>query len=125
MTRSLSLRLSLVSSLSISALVAATIGCASVPVPQERLTTTEGSVRAATELGAADEPRASLHLKFAQEQLDAAKALIAAGDNARADIVLQKAFADAELALSMTRETAAIAQAKLIEAEVKALRPAT
>lgn len=122
MTRPLSFA---ISSLSLSALVVASIGCASVPVPQDRLTTTEGSIRAATELGAADEPRASLHLKLAQEQLDAAKALIAAGENARADIVLQKAFADAELALSMSRETAAIAQATLIQKEVTALRPAS
>lgn len=117
--------LSILSSFSLSAIAAASFACASVPVPQERLTTTEGSIRAASELGAADEPRASLHVKFAQEQLDAAKALIAAGDNERADIVLQKAFADAELALSMTRETAAIAEAKLIQEEVLALRPAS
>ena len=115
MTRSLSV-------LASSSIIALSMSCASVPVPQERLTTSEGSIRAATEMGAEREPRAALHLKLALEQLEQAKLLIADGQNARADIVLQKAFADSELALQLTKETAAMAEAALIQKEVTALR---
>lgn len=109
-------------SLSLIVLSSMTVACASVPVPQERLTTSEGSIRAAGEMGAEKEPRAALHLKLAQEQLDYAKQLIEKGENARADIILQKALADSELALVLTKETAAAAEAALIQKEVMALR---
>lgn len=115
-------RLAFVSTLALAAAIAATMGCASLPVPQERLTSSEGSIRAATEMGAEREPRAALHLKLAQEQLDYAKALIAEGKMERADVVLQKALADSELALTLTKETSAMAEAELIQKEVMALR---
>lgn len=111
--------LSLFSSFTIAALI---VGCASVPVPQDRLTSSEGSIRAASEMGAEKEPRAALHLKLAQEQLAHAKELIAKGENERADVILQKALADSELALALTKETAAQAEAVAIGAEVKTLR---
>lgn len=118
MTRSLSL----LSSFALTAFTAGTVACASAPVPQDRLTSSEGSIRAATEMGAAEEPRAALHLKLAQEQLDLAKKLIADGENERADIVLQKAFVDSELAVALTKETTAMAEAARIQKEVTALR---
>jgi hypothetical protein len=115
--------LSLFSSLSLAALLAAPIlGCASVPVPQDRLTSSEASIRAATEVGAEQEPRAALHLKLAQEQLAQAKELIAKGEHERADIILQKALADSELALGLTKETVAQAEAVAIGKQVKTLR---
>lgn len=121
MKRPLSL-LSLPASLALTALAAATMACASVAVPQDRLTSSEGSIRAASELGAEQEPRAALHLKLAQEQLAYAKELIAEGKNARADVVLEKALADSELALALAKETSAIADAARIQKEVLSLR---
>lgn len=104
--------------------IAATTACASVPLPQDRLTSSESSVRAASEMGAEDEPRAALHLKLAQEQLATAKQLIADGEHARADIVLQRALADSELALALTKEADAIEEAATVHKEVLALRSA-
>lgn len=82
----------------------------------------EGSIRAASEVGAEKDPRASLHLKLAEEQLALAKKLIESGENARADIVLQRALADSELALVLTNEATAAAQAAAVQKEVQGLR---
>lgn len=82
------------------------IGCASTPVPTEQLASTEASVRAAQELGAARVPRAKLHLQLAQNQVARARQLSNDGDNDRAKVVLTRARADAELAVALTREAA-------------------
>jgi len=82
------------------------IGCASSPVPTEQLASTQASVRAAQELGATRVPRANLHLRLAQNQVERARQLSKDGDNDRARIVLSRANADAELAVALTREAA-------------------
>jgi len=64
-------------------------------------------MRAARELGAQQVPKAELHLRLAQEQVEKAKKLAADGDNERANLVLSRAHADAELALALTRESTA------------------
>ena len=56
----------------LAALVLAT-GCASASVPQERLIASQGSIRAAQEVGAEKIPAAALHLQLAQEQTEQAK----------------------------------------------------
>jgi hypothetical protein len=83
------------------------LACASSPVPTEQLASTEASVRAAHELGAERVPRAQLHLKLAQEQMQQARKLADDGDTERATVVLARARADAELALMLSREAAA------------------
>jgi hypothetical protein len=83
------------------------MGCASAPAPTEQLASAEASMRAAREVGAQQVPKAELHLRLAQEQVDKAKKLAADGDNERAGMVLSRAHADAELALALTRESAA------------------
>ena len=113
--------LSFLTSATLAVVGMSALACASVPVPQSRLTSSESSIRAAAELGASKEPRAALHLKFAQEQLAYAKQLIKKGENAHADVVLQKALADSELALAMTKETAAAAKAADVQKEVLTL----
>jgi hypothetical protein len=82
------------------------IGCASSPVPTEQLASAQASVRAAQELGATRVPRANLHLRLAQNQVERARQLSKDGDNDRARIVLTRANADAELAVALTREAA-------------------
>jgi hypothetical protein len=91
------------------ALAATVLGmaCASAPVPTEQLASTEASVRAAHELGAERVPRAQLHLKLAQEQMQQARKLAEDGETERAGVVLARARADAELALMLSREAAA------------------
>ena len=94
-------------------LAAASFACAcggGMPEPKQPLADTESASRSAREVGAESQPAARLHLKFADEQIADAKALIANGDNDRATYVLLRARADAELALSLAREQAALAE---------------
>jgi hypothetical protein len=79
----------------------------SLPPPNDRLASSEAAIRSAKELGAESDPQASLHVRLADEQVTTARNLIHDGENRRADMVLQRARADAELAVVLTREKAA------------------
>lgn len=107
----------------ISVLATMLVACgSSFPAPTERLTNAEAASRSAEELGARQEPKAALHLKLAQEQITQAKGLMEDGDNRRADFVLQRANADAELSVMLAKEHAAREQAKEAEGRVKAVK---
>lgn len=80
---------------------------ASVPPPTQRMADAESAQRSAQELGANDEPAAQLSLRLAEEQISEAKKAITAGDNERADSLLIRAKADAELAVAQAREKGA------------------
>jgi hypothetical protein len=77
---------------------------ASFPVPTQRMADAESAERSAREVGADSQPVAKLEVKLADEQIARAKVLMAAGENHRADFILMRARADAELALSLARE---------------------
>ena len=80
-------------------------GCgASFPVPAQKLADAESAHRSARELGADKKTAAQLNLKLAEEGIAAAKNEIKNGDNRRADFILMRAKADAELALTLARE---------------------
>jgi outer membrane PBP1 activator LpoA protein len=99
--------------LSMIALAGLTAACgSSYPQPTERLAQSEAAIRSAKELGAQNDPQASLHVKLADDQMNTAKHLIKDGENKRADLVLQRAQSDAELAVMITRERAAKTQAQ-------------
>jgi len=83
------------------------LGCASGTLPTEQLASTEASVRAAQELGAQNVPRAELHLRLAKEQVERARKLADEGDEERATLQLERARADAELAVALARQSAA------------------
>jgi hypothetical protein len=106
--------------LAICAVVAA--GCGGAALPADRLASAEATTRGAAEIGAEQTPQASLHLKMARDQIAQAKALIKDGDNDRAGYVLSRAEVDAELALALTRETVAQAEANAVMQEARALR---
>jgi hypothetical protein len=72
--------------------------------PTDRLVSSEAAARSARELGAEREPQAALHLKLADEQIARARSLMKEGDNKRADLVLQRASADAELSVMIAKE---------------------
>jgi hypothetical protein len=74
------------------------------PEPRDQLTESEAAVRAAEVAGAQDTPQAALHMKRAREQIEAAKALIQEGENERAEWMLRRARADADLAMSLATE---------------------
>lgn len=92
--------------------IAALAGCASYPIPVQHMADAEGAARSANDVGAANNPQATLHLKMANEEIAQAKQLIADGDNEKADSVLVRAKADGELALGEARETQAQAAAQ-------------
>jgi len=84
------------------------LGCgASYPAPAQHLADAQSAERSAAELGAANQPKALLHLQLAHEQIVAANAAIRDGDNERADRLLARARSDAELAIALTREDTA------------------
>jgi hypothetical protein len=113
-----------------STLLAGLAGCASYPTPVERMADAEAAARTAQETGATSNPQAQLHLKLAQEEIAKAKALVANGDNKRADFVLIRARSDAELALGEARAQAARAEAQrlleqLAETQANGAAPST
>ncbi len=94
----------------------------SIPPPADKLASAEAAARSARELGADREPKAQLHLKLASEQIDQAKKLMNDGDNKRADLVLQRAGADAELSVMLAKENNARAEADKALQKVKDLK---
>jgi len=92
------------------------VACGSAPQPTERLATAQAAVRAAKEVGAKDVPQAQLHTQLAEEQVQQAQKMIENGDNERAEMVLRRATADAELAVALARENESQKQAEAAEA---------
>lgn len=98
-------------------------GCGgSPPVPADQVTQTEAAIRAASEVGAPSVPKAALHLKMAQDQLQTAKGLMAEQQNDEARLVLDRARVDAELAIALSKEATLRAQAAEALEKVKKLR---
>jgi Flp pilus assembly protein TadD len=105
-------------------LVALMVGaCASAPPPTDKMASTEASVRTARELGADGIPTAQLHLRLADEELQKAKALSADDENEHATTMLQRASADAELALALAKEQGTQADAQRALKEAHDLEP--
>ncbi len=96
--------------------------CATSAMPQERLIASQSSIRAAEEVGAEKVPAAALHLQLAREQIEQAKKFMQQGANERADLVLQRASSDAELALALAREAPLRAQAQQAIDKLQALK---
>jgi hypothetical protein len=80
---------------------------ASLPPPTQRLAEAQSAERSARELGANSVPEAQLSLKLADDQIAKAQKAMSDGDNKRAESLLIRARADAELALVQARERGA------------------
>src|SRR5687768_15768924 len=76
-------------------------GCGGAPAPVSDQTDAIAAVRSARELGAEGTPQASYHLALADEQLGEGERLIAQGRMTAAQHALQRAKADAELAMAL------------------------
>jgi len=98
------------------------VGCGSYPAPTERVSSAEAAIRGAQEVGAGGIPAAALSVKLAQEEVQKAKQLMQDGDNKRAELILMRAQADAELALAQAREQQAKSEADKALDQVKQLR---
>jgi hypothetical protein len=97
------------------------LGCGGSPKPEGRVASSQGAIRGAAEAGAEGVPRATLHMKLAQEQREQALELMKIGENHRAELLLARAEADAELALALAREATAKADADKVDEELESL----
>jgi hypothetical protein len=89
---------------SLAAAILCAAGCASTAnVPNEKAESSSAAIRAAEEVGASHDPDAALHLQLAKEQYEYAQRLPNPADKPRADRLMRRAQADAELALALAR----------------------
>jgi hypothetical protein len=100
-------------------------GCASTPVPNARVASSEAAIRAAQETGSRSVPQAALHLKLAEEELQGAKGLIRDNENKRADSLLMRSQADAELAIALSHVAVSNVQAGTAVDEARAVHTGT
>lgn len=100
----------------------AAYACGGAAVPHDQMTAAEASVSAAEAGGSAEVPKAALYVKKAKDQIAEAKKQIEQGENEKAEWALQRASADATLALSLAREEALKAEAAKAVAEVEDLK---
>lgn len=95
--------------------------CASGTLPQQQLMQTQSAIASTEELSAED-PDAKLHLKYAREQMDNAQRLMARGEEEEARRMLDRASADANLALALARTEKVRKESDDARAKVDALR---
>jgi hypothetical protein len=98
-------------------IAALALGCASYPKPVDNLASSEAALRTAQEEEAQQSPKAALHVQLAQEELGEARNLLKKEDNEKADLMLMKSTADAELAIALVRESKAETAAREEEEE--------
>lgn len=103
----------------LSVAVAIVAGCANAPLRTDASTS---GIRTAEEAGAAKVPQASLHLQLAKEELELAKGLAARGEKEKAESMLKRAEADAELAVVLSHEDAEKSEARQAIERVRQLR---
>ena len=97
------------------------VGCATAPP-----TTAEGkalsAIRSARAVGAEEVPEASYHLELAQEQVRVARQLATRREMDRARWMLERAEADAELAIALTQEAETQAEAEETRRRIRQMR---
>ncbi len=80
--------------------------------PTERLASSEAAIRSAKALDAQGDERTALLVQLAEEEVAIARNRMQEGENRRADLALQRAESDAELATMLIREKIATAAAR-------------
>ena len=101
------------------------VACGGSTLPPARIADTQSAISAASAVGADQNPQAALHLKMARDQLKQAQDLANDGKDDQAKLVLQRADADAEVALMITREAEASAGVKKTQGDVSNLQNRT
>jgi hypothetical protein len=87
--------------------VLALTGCGGYRVPASHVANAQNAIAAAQGAGAAQDPRAGLHLRLAQDELLSARIELRHGNDTDADLLLYRARSDAELAMSLAQATSA------------------
>lgn len=98
---------------------ALTFACGGSPKPVSQMSSSEAAIRGASEAGAQSVPQAKLHLTMAQEQHDKGVALVEDDENAEAAAMFERAQADAELAIALSRAARAAAEAQSAQSETQ------
>lgn len=93
--------------------------CATTSRSMDSLTDARATIRAAEEMGVEDVPSASTVLAVARQAEDHGARLIQGGQNRRAPFVLERAQADAALAISLARETPLRAEAARAQEQLR------
>ena len=96
-----------------------------VTLPSDRLASSEAAIKTAGALGATDVPQASLYLRMAEDEMTDAKSLADQGNAERAELYLNRARADADLAVAIVREARAKSAADRAQVEANALEGST
>lgn len=96
-------------------------GCGGAAPPVRAQSDASAALRAAQEVGAEQTPQAAYHLELAREQIRTADALIERGRMDDASRALMRAKADAELAISLSRESDARRSAEQTRGHIDAL----
>jgi uncharacterized protein YqfA (UPF0365 family) len=96
--------------------------CVGAPPPHDKVASSEAAVRSAQELGGREVPQAGVYLELAQNELERGKALMRSGNNREAAAELDKARADAEVALALAKESKTRVAAQQAKARAQALR---
>jgi len=78
-------------------------GCGGAQLNPAKVSEVGASLRAAEELGATSLPKAALHLQLARDAVAAARRSAEEGEEENASLLLERAQADAELALQLTK----------------------
>jgi hypothetical protein len=99
--------------------------CGGAAIPQEQLTAAKAAVSGAEVGGAGSEPRAQMHLQRAKEGIAKAEQLIADDDNEEAASIIERATADADLALALARENGAKGEAVETKEQLERLKKST
>jgi hypothetical protein len=79
------------------------LACGGAELNQARVADAQSSVRAAEAVGGNEQPQAALHLQLARDEIAEARRLAADGDGDGANMMLDRAKVDAELALQLAR----------------------
>ena len=103
-------------------LTACVAACGGSALPPAKVADTQSSISAAAAVGADQHPQAALHLKMARDQLKQAQGLLEDGKDEAARLVLERADADAEVALMITREAQASENVRKARADVDNLQ---
>lgn len=94
-------------------LTSCAVACApAYATPTQRMADAQSAHRSAQEAGASEHPDALLHLKLAEEGIAKARTVLVSEENRRADFLLIRAKADAELALALAKEQVAKSAAR-------------
>jgi hypothetical protein len=78
-------------------------GCGDATIPEPQFSDAKASVRAAEAVGAQHHPDAALHVKMAKDEIKIAQRLIRDDEEEEAVRALERARADAEVALAVAR----------------------